>query len=116
MSIKIYHNPRCSKSRQTLELIRQHGIEPEIVLYLQQPPTVAELSTLVDQLGISPEKLLRFKEDKAEELGIRANDKRSKAEWIALLTANPELIERPIVVCKNQAVVCRPPEKVLALL
>ncbi|MCB9185161.1 MAG: arsenate reductase (glutaredoxin) [Flavobacteriales bacterium] len=112
--MKIYHNPRCTKSRQTLELIREAGIEPEIVEYLTDIPTEAELKELVAMLGIKPYDLLRrgeadFKENfKGKEL--------SDDEWIAAMVKFPKLIERPIVVKQKKAVLGRPPENVKTLL
>lgn len=112
--MKIYHNPRCSKSRQTLELIRKAGIEPEIIEYLSDIPSEKELTALVKMLGISPQELIRKVEDdykerfKGEEL--------TDAEWISAMVAYPKLIERPIVVKNGKAVLGRPPEKVLELL
>jgi len=112
--MKIYHNPRCSKSRQTLELIRKEGIEPEIIEYLNDVPSEKELAALVKMLGISPEALLRKGEDDYKE---RFKGKElTAAEWIAAMVAYPKLIERPIVVKNGKAVLGRPPEKVLELL
>jgi arsenate reductase len=112
--MKIYHNPRCSKSRQTLELIRKAGVEPEIIEYLNDIPSEKELAALVKMLGISPEALLRKGEDDYKERfkGQELTD----AEWIAAMVAYPKLIERPIVVKNGKAVLGRPPEKVLELL
>jgi arsenate reductase len=112
--MKIYHNPRCSKSRQTLALIQEHGITPKIVLYLQDTLTTQELKTLLSQLNIDPIQLIRkgekdWKENfKGKEL---TND-----ELIEAMISNPKLIERPIVVKDNQAVLGRPPENVLDLI
>lgn len=112
--MKIYHNPRCTKSRQTLELIREAGIEPEIIEYLNDIPTEAELKELVAMLGIKPYDLLRrgeayFKDNfKGKEL--------SDDEWIAAMVKYPKLIERPIVVKQKKAVLGRPPENVKTLL
>jgi arsenate reductase len=114
--VTIYHNPRCSKSRQALELLEQHGVQADIVLYLETPPSVQQLTGLLQQLQLHPKSIVRFGEDRAEALGIREHDERSETEWIQLLADNPVLIERPIVVCGSKAAVCRPPEKVLELL
>ena len=116
MTIAIYHNPRCSKSRKALELIREHGIEPEVVLYLESPPTAKELKKIIDKLGIQPWELIRFNEEKARAQRLHESDKRSAKDWINILVTYPELMERPIVVCNNRALICRPPEKVLELL
>lgn len=114
MSVRIYHNPRCSKSRQTLELIQQAGVEPEVVLYLETPPTADELRTLVSRLGISARDLLRRKEAEYAEAGL-SNDS-SEDEVIAAMVKYPKLIERPIVVKGDKAVLGRPPENVKSLL
>jgi arsenate reductase len=114
MSVKILHNPRCSKSRQTLAIIEEKGVSPEIVNYLNDPLTAAELDQIVKQLGITPKELVRkgekiFKEAyKGKEL--------SDSEWIAAMVAHPKLIERPIVIKNGRAIIGRPPENVLSLL
>jgi arsenate reductase (glutaredoxin) len=110
----IYHNPKCSKSRETLALLRAHGIEPRIVEYLIAPPSVAELKSLVGKLGIRPEALVRKGEDvyKSKYAGKALGDD----EWIAALASDPVLIERPIVVRGAHAEIGRPPENVLRLL
>ncbi|MCR6651065.1 MAG: arsenate reductase (glutaredoxin) [Cellvibrionaceae bacterium] len=113
--ITIYHNPRCSKSRETLSLLQSRGIAPEIVLYLQDPPDAATLKTLLKALGIKPRELLRTKEDEYKSLGL-ADGALSDAELIRIMSAHPKLIERPIVVKGKQAVLGRPPEAVLQLL
>ena len=113
-SITIYHNPRCSKSRATLALLEERGVTPRIVEYLKQPPTKAELTRIVKQLGIRPEALVR----KGEEIYKRelATRTLSDAEWLDVLARHPVLIERPIVVKGERAVIGRPPENVLELL
>ncbi|MBR9908884.1 MAG: arsenate reductase (glutaredoxin) [Gammaproteobacteria bacterium] len=112
--VTIYHNPRCSKSRQTLNLLQENGIEPNIVLYLETPPDTKTLQDLLAKLGISARQLLRKGEQayKDNELG---NAELSEAQLIAAMVANPKLIERPIVVKGNKAVLGRPPENVLEL-
>lgn len=115
MSIRIYHNPRCSKSRQTLKLIEEAGVEPEIVLYLDSPPSTRELSGLLKKLGMEPKELMRRGEAVYKELGL-AKKELTKKEAIQLLHDHPKLIERPIVVKGEQAVLGRPPENVLKLL
>jgi arsenate reductase len=109
----IYHNPRCSKSRQTLELLKSHGIEPKVIEYLKTPPTAKELKAIVAKLGVKPEELVRKGEDvyKQKFAGKTLTD----TQWIEALAANPILIERPIVVAGDQAVIGRPPENVLKL-
>lgn len=116
MKTVIYHNSRCSKSRETLKLLEARGIEPQVVEYLREPPDKAELARLLKLLGMKPARIVRFKEDTAKTLGLSPNDVRSDDEWIALLVANPVLIERPIVVHGRRAALGRPPEAVLALL
>ena len=113
--VTIYHNPRCSKSRQTLQLLEQHGVEPQVVEYLKTPPSVTELKTLVKQLGfISARELMRCKEDayKAQKLA----DVTDENALLEAMTNEPKLIERPIVVVGEQARLGRPPEAVLELL
>jgi arsenate reductase len=109
----IYHNPRCSKSRLTLELLYGHGVEPRIVEYLQTPPTAAQLRTLIAALGIQPEQLVR----KGEEVFKRryAGRTLSDDQWIEAMIQNPILIERPIVVSGRHAVIGRPPQNVQQL-
>lgn len=113
--MKIYHNPRCSKSRQTLELLQQNTKEKiEIVEYLNNVPTVKELTEIITLLKIKPEELVRKDEDVYKEKfkGKTLKD----SEWIKAMVENPKLIERPIVVANNKAIIGRPPEKVLELL
>ncbi len=111
----IYHNPRCSKSRQTLELLQQRGIEPDIVLYLEKPPTQKLLKELIGKLGIEPRALLRRGEEEYKALNL-ADTSLGDDELIAAMSAHPKLIERPIVVRGAQARLGRPPENVLELL
>ncbi len=110
----IYHNPRCSKSREVLALLQQHGIEPWIIEYLKTPPTKDELCDVIKKLGIKPESLLRKSEDVFKENFSGRN--LSDEEWIAAMVDNPVLIERPIVIFRDQALVGRPPERVNKLL
>lgn len=111
MMVRIYHNPRCSKSRQTLALIEEKGITPDVISYLDTPPTPQELSGILDMLGMQPEDILRKKEAKEEGIdGLRGND------LIEALCAHPRAIERPIVVNGDKAVLGRPPENVLEVL
>ncbi|MGD1845676.1 MAG: arsenate reductase (glutaredoxin) [Salibacteraceae bacterium] len=110
----IYHNPRCRKSRETLDIIRQSGEAPEIVEYLKNVPTEAELVQLVKLLGISPFELVRKGE--AEYKNQYKGKDLSDAEWIAAMVAHPKLIERPIVVRDGKAILGRPPENVNSLL
>ena len=111
--VTIYHNPRCSKSRQTLALLEERGIEPRVVLYLEQPPSGDELRTLLTQLGMSARDLARTKESAYAELGLwNASDD----DLIKAMTNHPILIERPIVQANDKAALGRPPEDVIAIL
>lgn len=112
--MKIYHNPRCGKSRQTLKIIEEHHIQPEIIKYLEQPPTAGELKELIKMLGINPEDLVR-KNEKVYKEQFKGR-KMSDDEWIQAMVENPILIERPIVVKENKAILGRPPENVEKLL
>ena len=113
--MKIYHNPACGTSRKALAMIQDAGITPEIILYLKTPPNAAELTTLIALLGISPRALLRRKEVVYASLGLD-DQGLSDAALIAAMAANPILIERPIVVTDDKAVLGRPLEAVAALL
>lgn len=113
--ITLYHNPRCSKSRQALALLQAHGVEPQLKLYLDQPPTQAELKGLLAKLEISPRALLRKGEDAYKELNLK-DDALSDAALIKAMINNPKLIERPIAINGDHAVIGRPPENVLDLL
>jgi arsenate reductase len=113
-AVTIYHNPRCSKSRNTLALLQQKGIDPNIVEYLKQPPDRTVLKNIVDKLGVSPEKIVRKGEDTFKRL--YAGKTLSSDEWLDALAAHPILIERPIVIKGNRAVIGRPPENVLDLI
>ena len=116
MKCTIYHNPKCSKSRAAVELLQSKGLEPTIIEYLKNPPTFDELDEIIIKLNIHPQQLIRFKEDKAKELGISSGDQLTNEQWIAILAKNPALIERPIVVTVTGAVIGRPPENVLKLM
>ncbi|NUW68198.1 arsenate reductase (glutaredoxin) [Vibrio coralliilyticus] len=114
MSVVIYHNPRCSKSRQTLALLEEKNIQPEIIKYLDTPPSVAELKSLFTQLSLNDVRaMMRTKEDIYKELNLAdATDE----QLFEAMAANPKLIERPIVVSNGQAKHGRPPEQVLDIL
>ncbi|BAN68692.1 arsenate reductase (glutaredoxin) [endosymbiont of unidentified scaly snail isolate Monju] len=115
MSIRIYHNPRCSKSRQTLQLLQERGIEPEIIKYLETPPSEDELRRILDMLGLRPRDLMRKREPEYKASG--ADDPSlSDDELIALMVKYPKLIERPIVVHDGKAALGRPPEQILEIL
>ena len=111
----IYHNPRCSKSRQTLALLEQNGIQPDIVFYLETVPSAAQLRALLKKLGITARELLRKGEDEYRQLGL-GDSNLAESVLIDAMTKHPKLIERPIVVRGNRAVLGRPPENVLELI
>lgn len=113
--VTIYHNPRCSKSRQTLALLEERGLSPEVVLYLETPPDAATLKTLLAKLGISPRQLLRKGEDDYKALNLK-DESLADDDLITAMVAHPKLIERPIVVNGNKAALGRPPEQVLDIL
>ena len=113
--ITIYHNPRCSKSRQTLELLQENNISPEIILYLEDTPSKSELKTLLAKLGIPARELLRTSEEAYRQRGL-ADPNLSEEQLIAAMVAEPKLIQRPIVVAGDNAVLGRPPENVLDIL
>jgi arsenate reductase (glutaredoxin) len=115
MTVMIYHNPRCSKSRATLALLEARGLKPKIVDYLKTPPSAAELKAILNKLGLTPRDILRAGETVYAELGLKTRDLDDDA-LIAVMVKNPILIERPIVVAGTRAAVGRPPENVLAIL
>lgn len=112
---RLYHNPRCSKSRAALELLRARGIEPAIVAYLESPPDAAQLRALLRQSGLSARELLRSGEDEFKQLGLD-DAGLSEDALIEAMVRHPRLIERPIFVHAGRAVIGRPPERVLELL
>lgn len=112
-SFTIYHNPRCSKSRATLALLREKGIEPEIVEYLNDPPDVATLKELAGKLGLRPGAFVRKKEAAFKDLNLDPDDDES---LLRAISSQPKLLERPIVVSGQRAVLGRPPENVLDLI
>ena len=111
----IFHNPRCSKSRQTLALLEENGVQADVRLYLDNPPTVSELKTVVKQLGLSPRDLLRKGEEEYKTLAL-SDPAKTDAELLLAMAEHPRLIERPIVIKDDAAVLGRPPESVLKLL
>jgi len=115
MTATIYHNPRCSKSRQTLDLLRGRGIEPTVIEYLSDPPDAATIAALLDLLGLEPRQLMRKGEAVYQELGL-ADASLDRDALIAAMAANPILIERPVVVANGKAAIGRPPESVLDIL
>lgn len=114
-SVTIYHNPRCSKSRQTLALLEEQGIEPSVIKYLETPPSEAQLQEVLTLLALTPRQLMRIKEAEYKALGLD-NESLSNDELIAAMIATPKLIERPIVLANGKAAIGRPPENVLAIL
>ena len=115
MPTTIYHNPKCSKSRQTLELLKENGITPAIVEYLKTPPTADTLKTILAQLGMAPRDLMRKKEDIYSELKLDYPSL-SEDDLIDAMVKHPILIERPIVLANGKAALGRPPEQVLDIL
>lgn len=115
MPTTIYHNPKCSKSRQTLQAIRDAGEEPEIIEYLKTPPSRVELEGLLKKMKIRPRDLLRTKETAYAELGL-GDESKSDDEIIEAMLAHPILIERPIVVTANGVRLCRPPERLAEIM
>lgn len=112
---RIFHNPRCSKSRQTLELLTERGIEPEIIRYLETPPTEQELKDILNALNLRPRELMRTQEKEYKEQGLN-NPELSDEQLIAAMIATPKLIERPILIANGKAALGRPPENVLSIL
>lgn len=115
MTVTIYHNPRCSKSRQTLALIEEKGVTPDIVEYLKTPPSKAELGTILDKLGMEPRDLMRKKEEPYKALNL-ADESLDRDALIDAMIENPILIERPVVVNGGKYALGRPPENVLEIL
>jgi arsenate reductase len=115
MTIRIFHNPRCSKSRATLALLQEHGFEPEITLYLENPPNAGELRSILGKLGLTARQLMRTSEAEFRELGL-SDESLSEQALIAAMATHPRLIERPIVLANGRAAIGRPPEAVLDIL
>lgn len=114
-NITIYHNPRCSKSRATLELLQSEGHQPTVIEYLNTPPSAATLAAILDMLGLEPRDLIRTHEKEYAAAGLD-NPELGRAELIAAMTEHPRLLQRPIVVTGGKAALGRPPEKVLKIL
>ena len=114
MTTTIYHNPRCSKSRQALELLESQGADIEVIRYLETPPDAATLVELLERLGLSARELMRKGEDTYKELNL-ATPELSEAQLVQAMADYPKLIERPIVIREGKAVIGRPPERVLEL-
>lgn len=115
MNVTIYHNPRCTKSRQTLQLLEERGINPVIIEYLKSPLSAEQLDELLQKLGMEPRELMRTKETEYKELGL-ANETLDRQTLINAMIKHPILIERPIVVANGKVVLGRPPEAVLSIL
>ncbi|MBU2881250.1 arsenate reductase (glutaredoxin) [Psychrosphaera sp. B3R10] len=115
MSLVIYHNPRCSKSRQTLELVQQKSNDIEVIEYLKTPPSAEELTAIIAMLGISARTLIRTKETEYKTSGLE-DKSLTDQQVIELMVNNPKVIERPIVVANGKAAIGRPPENVLDIL
>lgn len=115
MSVTIYHNPRCTKSRQTLVLLEERGIKPQVIEYLQTPPSAKELDAILKMLDMAPRDLMRKQETPYGEQNL-ASPEKTRAQLIEAMIASPILIERPIVVSNGKAAIGRPPENVLEIL
>jgi len=115
MTVRILHNPRCSKSRATLALLQEKGIDPEIVLYLETPPSTKELGDIVKKLGFKPRELLRKGEAEYAELNL-GQESLGNEQLLRIMHQHPRLIERPIVLANGKAAIGRPPESVLEIL
>ncbi|MGB3623328.1 arsenate reductase (glutaredoxin) [Ketobacter sp. MCCC 1A13808] len=115
MTTTLYHNPRCSKSRETLKLLEDNGITPEIVLYLDNPPDAKALKSLLKKLNLKPRQLMRTKEAEYKAQGL-GDESLTEAELIEAMVKTPKLIERPIFINGSKAALGRPPEQVLEIL
>jgi len=115
LKVQILHNPRCSKSRATLQLLREHGVDPEIILYLETPPDANLLTSILAKLKLQPRELMRKGQPEYKEMGLD-NVQLSDKQLIAAMLKAPILIERPIVLANGKACIGRPPESVLKIL
>ena len=115
MTVEIYHNPRCTKSRQTLALLEERDLAPQIIEYLQAPPSVKELDAILKLLGKQPRDIMRKQEAPYKEQNLD-DPAKSRADLLAAMVTHPILIERPIVIANGKAAIGRPPEDVLAIL
>ena len=115
MPVTILHNPRCSKSRQSLELLTNNGVDAQVILYLQDPPTSSEIKNILKKLNLSPSEILRKGETRFKELAISLEDI-DDDQLITLMVENPVLIERPIIFNETKAVIGRPPENTLDII
>ena len=114
-TITIYHNPRCSKSRKAMDILKSRGIEPEIVDYTKQPPNEETLRQLLRALGLEAEQLVRKNDQSFKDMQL-GDKKLSSEEWLNILLENPSLLQRPIIMVGEKAIIGRPPEQVLELL
>ena len=112
----IFHNPRCTKSRETLKIVEENNLDLKIIEYLKTPPSVEELDYGCKKLEVDPKDIIRTKEKLFADLGLSISSNKSRTEWLKILSENPKLIERPIVIYNNKAVIGRPPEKVLEVI
>jgi len=115
LKVQLLHNPRCSKSRATLQILEDNGVEPEIILYLDTPPDEDQLTSILDKLNMQARELMRKGQSEYKELGLD-NENLSETELIAAMIKTPILIERPIVLANGKAAIGRPPESVLEIL
>lgn len=115
MTLRLYHNPRCSKSREALSLLEKRGLSPDVVLYLETPPDAAALKRIVKLLGVTAREMMRTKDELYKSLGLD-DPKVTQAELIAAMVEHPALIERPILIAGKRAIIGRPPERVLEIL
>ena len=115
LKVQILHNPRCSKSRATLQLLKDNGVEPEIILYLETPPTSQEILAILEKLALKPRELMRTGQLEYRQMEL-ANDQLSDAALITAMHQAPILIERPIVLANGKAAIGRPPESVLTII
>jgi len=113
--VEIWHNPRCTKSRQTLKLLQERGVEPEVIRYLEQPPDADRIAAVLKMLGVEARQLMRRKEALYKSLGLK-DDALDEPALIAAMADNPILIERPVVIAGGRAAIGRPPEAVLEIL
>jgi arsenate reductase len=114
--VEIWHNPRCSKSRETMALLDEAEVAPSVRRYLDDPPSADELRAVLAKLGMQPWEVVRFTEQVARDLGLKDRPREDPEDWIELLVANPRLIERPVVIAGDRAVIGRPPSNVRELL
>ena len=115
MNVQILHNPRCSKSRATLQILLDNGVEPEVILYLDTPPDEDKIEAILQALGMTPRELMRKGQSEYKQLGL-SDEQLSRSELIRAMQQAPILIERPIVLANGKAAIGRPPESVLEIL